>query len=253
MAKIQKLPEQTHQPESPPGRSLNAPASVLKELVENSLDSGPTQVAIDIWGAGAEAASASRITRRHEQRGCETGVRPSCDIQIKPFRRSSEARLVRFRGEALPSIAAVSHLELTTREQQPSKGGGSRLPGENNIYGRGGRPPGTTVGCSGPLFQHPVRAKFMKKDSTETRATFLRTVQELALAHPQVSFEISVEGKAAMHLRREGRAVAHQRSYGMRHHRPRWSPGVFPGARLGSGFINKVPAHQSTKSYQHLS
>src|SRR5882672_7911031 len=92
----------------------------------------------------------------------------------------------------------------------------------------------------------------MKKDSTE-RAHILRTVQELALAHPRVSFEISVEGKAAMHLAPTPDVQARIRDLWDTSITESLVPMNFTqGAVAVSGYISKIPLHQSTKSYQHL-
>src|SRR5262249_54005919 len=105
-----------------------------------------------------------------------------------------------FRGEALPSIAAVSQLELTTREPQAPQAWRMTLKGGKLLSATAvGVPAGTTIDVQDLFFNTPARAKFLKRDSTE-RSHILRHIQELALAHPKVSFEVVLEDKTAMNL-----------------------------------------------------
>src|SRR4029077_12043252 len=102
--------------------------------------------------------------------------------KLKSFDDLQQLTSFGFRGEALPSIAAVSRLELTTRSPQEAQGWQIKLEG-GKITSREavGTPVGTTIDVQDLFFNTPARSKFMKRDSTE-RVHMLRTIQELSLA-----------------------------------------------------------------------
>jgi DNA mismatch repair protein MutL len=252
MTKIQKLPEELIRLIAA-GEVIERPASVLKELVENSLDAGATQIAIDIWGAGRNRIRVSDNGSGMSPEDAALALDRHATSKLRAFDDLQTLASFGFRGEALPSIAAVSRLELTTREPQAADGwrltlNGGKLVSTSHV----GVPPGTTIDVQELFFNTPARAKFMKRDSTE-RSHILRTVQELALAHPTVSFEISIEGKAAMRL--AGVKSMRERIQDL------WDIAITEkliplkfsqGPVSVDGFLNTVPGHQPTKSYQHL-
>ncbi|OGR90933.1 MAG: hypothetical protein A2992_04045 [Elusimicrobia bacterium RIFCSPLOWO2_01_FULL_59_12] len=252
MGKIQKLPESLIHLIAA-GEVIERPASVLKELVENSLDAGATQIAIDIWGAGRSRIRVSDNGVGMSKEDARLALERHATSKLRSFEDLQTLASFGFRGEALPSIAAVSHLELTTREPQAKQGLRLKVAGGKIISTTAvGVPPGTTLDVQDLFFNTPARAKFMKRDATE-RSHILRTVQELALAHPRVSFEISVDGKAAMHLTQAADLRTRIRDL--------WDVSITDtlvplefsqGPASVHGFINKIPAHQPTKSYQHL-
>src|SRR5262249_51590417 len=105
-----------------------------------------------------------------------------------------------FRGEALPSIAAVSRLELSTRTREASEGWKLSLEGGKHLSSQAtGIPPGTTIDVQDLFFNTPARSKFMKRDSTE-RSHVLKTIQEIALAHSGVGFELAMDDKTLLSL-----------------------------------------------------
>jgi DNA mismatch repair protein MutL len=259
MAKIQKLPEELIRLIAA-GEVIERPASVLKELVENSLDAGATQIAIDIWGAGRSRIRVSDNGEGMSKEDAKLALERHATSKLQAFEDLQKLTSFGFRGEALPSIAAVSRMELTTRERDSQtslpasrQGWRFKLDGGKMISSDAvGVPPGTTIDVQDLFFNTPARAKFMKRDSTE-RAHILKTVQELALAHPRTSFEISVEGKAAMLMTPAVDVRSRIRDL--------WDTAITDtlvpiefkhGSVAIHGFINNVPSHQPTKSYQHL-
>lgn len=252
MGKIQKLPEDLIRLIAA-GEVIERPASVLKELVENSLDAGATQIAIDIWGAGRSRIRVSDNGCGMSKDDAKLALERHATSKLRNFEDLQTLISFGFRGEALPSIAAVSHMELTTREASAKQGWRFKIDGGKIVSQTAvGVPPGTTIDIQDLFYNTPARAKFMKRDATE-RAHILKTVQELALAHPRVSFEISIEGKAAMQLSPTGEIRSRIRELWDSAITDTLVPFEFSkGPVTIHGFINKVPDHQATKSYQHL-
>ncbi len=252
MGKIQKLPESLIRLIAA-GEVIERPASVLKELVENSLDAGATQLAIDIWGAGRTRLRISDNGEGMTPEDAELALDRHATSKLQAFQDLETLATFGFRGEALPSIAAVSRFELTTRTAGAAQAWRIKLEGGTVLSKQAiGAPQGTTIDVQDLFFNTPVRSKFMKKDGTE-RAHLLRTLQEIALAHPKVGFQVSVEGKPVLSL-----APVHDLRarladiWGDSLTRDMATLEVVQGPIAIRGLINAVPNHQPTKNYQHL-
>jgi DNA mismatch repair protein MutL len=172
------------------GEVVERPAAVVKELVENSLDAGATRVSARLLQGG-------RREIRVSDNGC--GMSPDDALmalerhgtsKIKKFEDLEEVATLGFRGEALPSIAAVSRFRLVTRE--PEAVAGTRLEVEGGIIRNvveTGAPAGTTITVRDLFFNTPARRKFLRTVETEishAADSFLR----MALAHPLVHLEL---------------------------------------------------------------
>ena len=152
------------------GEVIERPASVVKELVENSIDAGATKIDIEVQNGGI---SYIRITDNGK------GIAPD-DMEIA-FEKHATSKIrsaddienvltMGFRGEALASIAAIARVEMTSR--QPDRDEGYRVIIEGgNILEKGecGCPTGTTIVVQNLFYNTPVRYKFLKKDYTEAR------------------------------------------------------------------------------------
>lgn len=178
------------------GEVIENPASVVKELVENALDAGATRIEVSTEGGGKK-----RIIVTDNG----TGINPQeLHLAFKRFATSKLARLddldhltsLGFRGEALPSIAAVSKVSMVSRAKKMLAGTEIELQGGEIINQReAGAPVGTMVTVSDLFFNTPGRLKFLRADSVESsRISSLLT--ELALAHPQVAFSLKSGGKS---------------------------------------------------------
>ncbi|HVT15000.1 MAG TPA: DNA mismatch repair endonuclease MutL [Thermoanaerobaculia bacterium] len=179
------------------GEVVERPASVVKELVENALDAGASQVEVQL-----EAGGRGRIAVGDD--GCGMGRDDAllafdrhATSKIASFADLERVATLGFRGEALSSIAAVARLELTTAEQ----------PGEGcRVLIEGGRvraaepctrPRGTTLEVRSLFFNVPARRKFLKSQETELRRA-LEVVQGYALARPDVRFRLVHEDKTLL-------------------------------------------------------
>lgn len=182
------------------GEVVERPASVAKELVENSLDAGATKVEIEIAGAG-----------RSLLRVLDNGEGMTRDDAILAFERHATSKLraiedleaiqtFGFRGEALPSVAAVSRVTLTTRILSEPAGTevavtGGKLGAVRDLAWPGG----TEVAVRDLFFNVPARRKFLKSDATETfHVTNL--VQHYALANPKVAFVLVNNGRETIRV-----------------------------------------------------
>lgn len=176
------------------GEVIERPASVVKELLENSLDAGARSVTIAVEEAGKKLI---------EVADDGSGI-PSDELELAVSRHAT-SKLVRsdelfsistlgFRGEALASIGSVSRLTITSRVQNEKEG--ARLRVEGGTTGRltkVGTTVGTTVRVEDLFFNVPARLKFLKSDTTERRATD-SLVTRYALAYPEKRFKLS-DGK----------------------------------------------------------
>ena len=252
MGKIQKLPESLIRLIAA-GEVIERPASVLKELVENSIDAGATHSQIDIWGSGRTRLRVTDNGEGMTGQDAETALDRHATSKLKAFDDLQALHTFGFRGEALPSIAAVSRLTLTTRTRDDAQGWQLKLEGGRLTSATGvGCAPGTTIDVQDLFFNTPARDKFMKRDSTE-RTHLLKTLQEMALAHPAVHFEASMEGKqtlnwsAAAHL---GERIGD--IWGLSVSEQLVELNVQQGPCTITGFLNAIPAHHPTKAYQLL-
>lgn len=177
------------------GEVIESPASVVKELVENSLDAGARRVEVEIAGAGKELI---RVTDDGEgilPEDLPLAVMPHATSKLKRSEDLAAIHTLGFRGEALASIAAVSRLELISRPPELSHA--TRLTVTGGVAGEpvpAAGPPGTTVVVQELFFNTPARFKFLPSEAGLRRAV-AETVARLALAHPEVAFRLLVEGE----------------------------------------------------------
>src|SRR5499427_3510896 len=182
------------------GEVVERPASVVKELVENALDAGARRIDVEIEAGG-----------RRLVRVVDDGVGMDPDDARLALRRHATSKIASaddlwglrtfgFRGEALPSIAAVSRLTLATRPADAAAG--FKLTVEAGVESDArevGIPVGTQVEVRDLFFNTPARAKFGKSEATET-ANVSEAMLRLALAHPEAHLRLRVAGRVAMDL-----------------------------------------------------
>lgn len=180
------------------GEVVERPASVVKELVENSIDAGAKSVAVEIQNGGVRYI---RVT----DDGC--GIAPEdvptafvshATSKIKDASDLNSILTLGFRGEALPSVAAVSRLSMLTRTEDSDEGVVYTIEGgENAICSPAGCPVGTTITVRDLFFNTPARMKFLKKDVTEGSCV-TDVVTRASLAHPEVRFSLIRDGKKVL-------------------------------------------------------
>jgi DNA mismatch repair protein MutL len=172
------------------GEVVERPASVVKELLENSLDAGATRIRIEVEGGG-------RKLIRIVDNGCGMVK----DDALLAFERHATSKLrssddllsirtLGFRGEALPSIASVSRLTLETRAAEEAAGTTVEIAGGNMLRVEdAGMPAGTTIAVRDLFYNTPARRKFLKSEQTEL-SHIAALVTHYALAHPDRHFEL---------------------------------------------------------------
>src|ERR1700727_161718 len=189
MGRIHILPDQVAN-QIAAGEVVDRPASVVKELLENSLDAGATRIVIAIEGGGRKLI-----------RIADNGSGMVRDDALLAFERHATSKLrssddllsiatLGFRGEALPSIASIARVELVTRAEEESSGTRMEIAGGKLLRCEdAGAPAGTTLTVRDLFFNTPARRKFLKSETTEL-AHVTALVTHYALAHPDKHFEL---------------------------------------------------------------
>src|SRR3954452_25189141 len=176
------------------GEVVERPSSVVKELVENSLDAGAGLIEIQLEGGGKARIAIGDDGSGMGRDDALLAFDRHATSKIASFDDLERVATLGFRGEALCSIAAVSRVELTTAEQP---GDGHRVfieGGRVRVAEPLARPRGTTIDVRSLFFNVPARRKFLKAPQTELRRC-LEVVQGYALARPDVRFQIGHEGR----------------------------------------------------------
>jgi DNA mismatch repair protein MutL len=180
------------------GEVVERPASVVKELVENALDAGARKIDIECRGGGVElicvADNGAGIASAH----VEMAFLRHATSKIESLDDLVHVQTLGFRGEALPSIAAVADVEVSTRTDDEESGSYLYLHGgEVAQHERRPRARGTTIAVR-RLFRHfPARLKFLKSESTENGHS-AQVVSQYALAFPSVAFSLLLEDRIAL-------------------------------------------------------
>jgi len=180
------------------GEVIERPASVVKELTENSIDAKATQLSIEILKAGTSLIKISDNGIGMTPEEAKLAVERHTTSKIISEKDLENINTFGFRGEALPSIMAVSKFTLTTRpKSEPSawqmKSEGGKLLSECPA----GANAGTSIEVKDIFFNTPARAKFLKSEYTE-RSHILRIIEDLALTSLNVAFHVKAEGKKAI-------------------------------------------------------
>jgi DNA mismatch repair protein MutL len=203
MARIHQLPQDLVN-QIAAGEVIERPASVVKELIENSLDAGAARVEIDIEEGGARLI---RVRDDGEGIGADDlplAVQPHATSKIATLEDLERVRTLGFRGEALPSIASVSRFSVTSRTAEQDKAWQLEI-----AAGRASAPRpapharGTTIEVRDLFHNVPARRKFLRAERTEF-GHIDELVKAIALARPQTEFRLSHNGKPVRLLRPAG-------------------------------------------------
>ncbi|OSX53685.1 DNA mismatch repair endonuclease MutL [Anoxybacillus ayderensis] len=185
------------------GEVVERPASVVKELVENAIDAHSTIIEVQLEEAGLAKIRVVDNGDGLEEEDCFLAFERHATSKIKDEADLFRIRTLGFRGEALPSIASVSHLELKT---STGEGPGTLLilkGGELVQNGRTSSRKGTDITVSHLFFNTPARLKYMKTIHTEL-GHVVDVMNRLALAHPHISFRLTHNGKQLFYTNGNG-------------------------------------------------
>lgn len=186
------------------GEVIEKPSSVIKELVENSIDAGAGHITVEIKNGGK---TYMRVT--------DDGCGMTFDDVPKAFKRHATSKIsskkdlesiytLGFRGEALASVSAVSKAELMTRPAGQDYGTVYRIESSTEvIHEKGNCPDGTTVVIRDLFYNVPARRKFMRKDVTEANA-ISQVIQKTALSHPEISFKFIRDNRLELNSSGDG-------------------------------------------------
>ncbi|MBK8870421.1 MAG: DNA mismatch repair endonuclease MutL [Elusimicrobia bacterium] len=199
MGKVRKLSEEMIRGIAA-GEVVERPASVLKELIENAVDAGATRVDVEWREAGRKRLRVSDDGEGMTPEDARLALERHATSKINVLDDLERVGTFGFRGEALPSIMAVSRFELVTRTPGAQEGWAIRAEGSTVTFdGPAGAPVGTSVTADDIFFGVPARLKFLKTDATE-RSLLFRVVEDASLAAPRVGFRVVSEGKEALSL-----------------------------------------------------
>ncbi len=179
------------------GEVVERPASVVKELVENALDAGATEVQIEAREGGRRLIRVADNGSGIPAREAELAFARHATSKIATVEDLAAIRTLGFRGEALASIAAVARVSLLTRAAEDEVGTFLRVEGGQVVLREGrASPRGTTVTVENLFYNVPARLKFLKADATES-AHIANVVTRYAIAFPEVHFSLVRDGRLA--------------------------------------------------------
>src|SRR5262249_10784420 len=180
------------------GEVVERPASVAKELIDNSLDAGARRIDIDVEGGGRRLLRVVDDGEGMTPEDARLAIERHATSKLSKRPALFELRTMGFRGGALPSIAAVSRFPLATRTAGADAG--VRLGVEGGAFGDiepAGLPVGTQVEVRDLLWNVPARLKFLKGEPAEAAAV-TETIARITLAHPEVAFRLRHGGRVAL-------------------------------------------------------
>jgi DNA mismatch repair protein MutL len=183
------------------GEVVERPASVVRELVENSLDAGATRVEVEVERGGRKLLRVTDNGRGMDREDARLSIERHATSKLSSEEDLSRIGTLGFRGEALPSIAAVSRLAITTAPRGEAGGTALRVDGGEVIDVRDAPARGTVMEVRNLFHNTPARRKFLKRDSTEL-FHIVDTVTRLALCHPAVAFILRSGGQETVSLPR---------------------------------------------------
>jgi len=182
------------------GEIVERPASVVKELVENSIDAGSQSIKIELESGGKKLIEVSDDGEGMSRDEALLSLERHATSKIKDINDLFSVKSLGFRGEAIPSIASVSRFKITTRVNEAVIG--TMISGEGGKIRKveeTGSPAGTTIEVKNLFYNTPVRLKFMRKIETEL-SNVLDIVQREAMSRPEIGFEVVSSGKTILNL-----------------------------------------------------
>ncbi|MBK8533435.1 MAG: DNA mismatch repair endonuclease MutL [Flavobacteriales bacterium] len=182
------------------GEVVQRPASVVKELLENSVDSGATRIIVVVKDAGRTLVQVTDDGRGMSPADARASFERHATSKIREADDLSSLRTMGFRGEALASIAAIAQVELRTREHDEELGTrvlieGSKVRIQEPMAGA----VGTTIAVRSLFYNVPARRQFLKSDGVELKHV-LEEFHRVALAHPEIAFQFVHNDQEEFHL-----------------------------------------------------
>lgn len=190
------------------GEVVERPSSVVKELVENSIDAGAKTISVEIKNGGVRYIRVTDDGCGIHREDVRTAFISHATSKISSSEDLDYIFTLGFRGEALPSVAAVSKLSMLTKTSDEDEGTAFEIEGgEEKSFDAAGCPDGTTIIIRDLFYNTPARMKFLKKDSTE--GTYVSdVVAKTAISHPDIRFSLIRDGKQVISTPGDGKLLS---------------------------------------------
>ncbi len=234
------------------GEVVERPAAALKEILENSLDAGSTDIQVDLEQGGIKrirvADNGSGIARDE----LALALTRHATSKIASLADLEQVASLGFRGEALASIAAIARVQLTSRSADAEHAWAVQAEGGRlDAPAPAARAAGTTIDIQDLFFSTPARRKFLKTEATEY-AHCAETVRRLALANPQVSFTLSHNGRAQLRLNAEPAYARIRQVLGEAFEQNSIAVEAAAGVLRVSGWVIRPSAATGSRDSQHV-
>lgn len=186
------------------GEVIERPASVIKEMIENSIDAGANNIVVEIEKGGISYIKVTDNGKGISEDDLELAFERHATSKIRSADDLNTVTSMGFRGEALASIAAISRVELVSKTAEQENGYKVVLEGGNVLEKSiAGSPTGTSITVKNLFYNTPVRYKFLKKDFTE--AGYIEdAITRTALVHPEIAIKLINSGKTVIQTNGNG-------------------------------------------------
>ena len=187
------------------GEVIERPASVVKEMVENSIDAGATNINVEIKNGGISYICVSYNGKGIQKDDMEIAFERHATSKIRQASDLDVVKSMGFRGEALASVAAIAHVEMVSKTQEEQIG--NRIvveAGKTLEFEETGCANGTTIKVTNLFFNTPVRYKFLKRDFTEG-GYIEDVISRIALVNPNIAFKLVSSGKTVIQTNGNGK------------------------------------------------
>lgn len=234
------------------GEVVERPSSIVKELVENSIDAGATNIRVEIENGGIKSISVSDNGCGIDKDDLTVAFLPHATSKIKTEDDLDGILSLGFRGEALASISAVCQVKLSSKTANSPIGYSIRVDGGN--FGKVSeiaRSNGTTITCENLFFNVPARAKFLRKPKTE-EAEITHLIEKFMLSNSHISFQYYVDGKQVYNTSSCSMSDIIYTIYGNEVHENLLEINYEENGYLVKGFITKPKISKPNRTYQTL-
>ncbi len=233
------------------GEVVERPASIIKELVENSIDAGATRIEVQIFDGGITKLIVSDNGSGIAPDDLELAFMPHATSKIKDYNDLFSLDTLGFRGEALASIASVTEIEVITKTAS-TEGQSIKLSGGKVVAkGEKGSPQGTYFCVENLFFNTPARQKFLKKPKKE-ESEITTLITRLILANPNVAFKYSADNKLIFNSTGKGIEDAIFAIYGAQTMQNLVKVDYTDGDYNLIGYIGKTTYFKPNRTYQTI-
>ncbi|MDP2267413.1 MAG: DNA mismatch repair endonuclease MutL, partial [Thiobacillus sp.] len=234
------------------GEVVERPAAALKEILENSLDAGATEIQVELEQGGVKRIRVSDNGAGIPREELALALTRHATSKIASLADLEQVASLGFRGEALASIAAIARVQLTSRSAESEHAWAMQVEGGRlDAPAPAARAPGTTIDIQDLFFNTPARRKFLKTEGTEY-AHCAETVRRLALANPDTAFALTHNGRVQLRLNAESAATRVRQVMGEAFERNTIAVDAAAGVLRVSGWVIRPSAATGSRDNQHV-